>query len=169
MRTIQTNVYKFNELSTEAKQKAIDIYYANNHHEGLSDQLTESLYNQIADNGITHENLELLYSLSWSQGDGVCFVGSFEYNALKVKITHDNGRYYHNKSTVKQFTDLNEEDLDNEDENLHVMEFKNLYLDICNKLEKEGYAELEYRMPEAEFNEFCEANEYEFYEDGRIL
>ena len=50
MRTIETKVYSFSELSNEAKEKAIEKYYENENYPFLSDDLTESCKEYFKEN-----------------------------------------------------------------------------------------------------------------------
>ena len=66
------SVYNYNELSKEAKKKALNEAYevlAQERVEGLQENILEEMeykYNIVPD--------ELFYSLSYSQGDGLCFI-----------------------------------------------------------------------------------------------
>ncbi|MHB8362437.1 MAG: hypothetical protein ACYDBX_02355 [Patescibacteria group bacterium] len=159
MRTISVNIYKFNELSDEVKQKVIDKWYENEDYPHISSDLTESIKAQLEHHNINYQNLEVLYSLSYSQGDGLCFVGNFTYKDIDYTIIPNN-RYFYAKSVHI----VNESDYTDFD-----TEFGQLYLQICKETEKEGYGILDYRMNFDEFNELCEANNYEFYEDGKMI
>jgi len=166
-RKFKVTTYKFSELSPEAKEKAKKSYYESvqygcEQYEFLQENLTEILKADLKEAGIEYEDLEVLYSLSYSQGDGLCFTGKFKDNDFSVVITH-RGRYYHSNSVDFQFYDeAGEEIEDNE-------EFKKWYKDECKKLEKEGYAEVEYIMDDKEFSELSDDNGWEFTEDGTIF
>lgn len=90
MRTIETAVYKFNELSDEAKQRAIECY--RNGYEFFDDFVREDAA-CIAEilgidlltrpvklmGGSTRYDPCIYYSGFWSQGDGACFEGAYRY------------------------------------------------------------------------------------------
>ena len=161
MKTIETVVYDFNELSKEAKEKAIQKWYETEEYPFLSEDLMEQFYELAKENGIEYDNIQLLYSLSWSQGDGLCFTGTIRKNGINLFLTH-NWRYYYAKSVLMLFTnDESGEEVDPVINNYADI-LRGIYLDICSKLEKYGYKILEYRMDEEEFLEFCEENEYTF-------
>lgn len=166
MRIEQVNIYKFDELEDEAKNKAIADYYELENYPFLQTDLTEVAKTLLTEKNITYKNLVLYYSLSYSQGDGLCFIGDFEFKNESYKITH-NGRYYYANSVsieaMKDFLNIVDEDVK------FNMEFQNLYLEICKKLERHGYSILDYRMTYKEFSEFCESNEYEFYKSGEMF
>ena len=159
MRTEQLTILTFQELTIKAKEKAIENYYNKEEYHFLSEDLTENLKEYLKEKGCEFYNLHLYYSLSNSQGDGLCFIGSIFKNGIHLKLTH-NGRYFFAKSVTMQFFDEQSEEIEGNEE------LKTIYLDICNRLEKEGYSMLEYRMNFEEFAEYCEENKYEFLENG---
>jgi len=157
-------VYKFNELSVEAKEKAIEKWYEQEDFFGLTDDLEESCKDLLTANKVKlKEGLKIYYSLSYCQGDGLCFIGHFEYRNRDVKITHK-GRYCYADSVTIDITDND----DNEAAKGVYDDFKAIYRDICKELEQNGYAAIEYRMNNEDFLEHCEANNYMFTADGEI-
>lgn len=162
MRTIESTIYKFEELSAEAKEYAKRKYYESEEYPFLCEDLTESCKCILDEANVKYEKLRLLYSLSWSQGDGLCFIGELEKDGKELRLTH-NYRYYFANSVSMQFIDENGEEVD------EIPELKNIYFEVCEKLEREGYGILEYRMTDAEFSEHCEVNEYEFTEKGEQI
>lgn len=162
MRTIRIKAYKFNELSDTAKKHAIEKWYENEDYPWLQEDLTQSLHAILEEKGCTFKNLELLYSLSYSQGDGLCFTGSISKNGKTLNLTH-NYRYYFARSTEREYLDEDGEYIDKDPE------LSEIYFSTCAALEKEGYGILEYRMNHDEFSEHCEINNYEFYADGVML
>lgn len=170
MRTFTTEhtVYKFNELSDEAKEKALekqrefegeDMPFLT---EDMQDHLTEVL---LPEHKIKYEksNLRIYYSLSYSQGDGAMFEGTFKWRGYDVAV-EQSGHYSHYNSKS-----INIETRHGNDASKKVYEeFNEIYVEICQKLEKYGYDEIEYRLKDETLIETIEANEYEFYEDGRI-
>jgi len=163
MREIKLKVYNFNELSDEVKQKVIDKWYEEEDYPFLSEDLTEQTKMLLDENNVEYDDLKVYYSLSCSQGDGLCFIGNFKYKGHSFKITH-NWRYYFAESV--DIVEVNDEGEEIEN---HVEEFKKVYLKVAKEVEKAGYSILEYRMNFEEFNEMCEANEYEFYENGEMI
>ena len=162
MRTIETTIYKFDELSIEAKETAKRKWYDAEEYDNLSEDLTESAKCLLEMAGIEHTGLKLYYSLSYSQGDGLCMIGNLVKGGNSLKLTHSS-RYYYAKSVSMEFIDETGEEVD------EIEELKSVYFKICAKLEKEGYGILEYRMTDAEFSELCESNNYEFTEDGKLI
>ena len=80
-------VFKFDELSDEAKEKAIEKW----NEDGLDyewwDYVEEDAKRMGALMGITVD--KMYFSGFWSQGDGACFEGSYEYvkGAVKAIMT----------------------------------------------------------------------------------
>ena len=157
-------VYKFNELSEDTKQTVINNWYENEEYEYLSDNLTEYVKTLLKDNKITIiDKFKVYYDLSHSQGDGLCFIGSFKWKNYHINITHS-GMYYHSKSTT---IDINTY-AGNEAKNSIYAKFNEIYQDICKTAEKQGYDIIEYRMSNEEFDELCQDNNYMFTKDGKI-
>lgn len=121
MRIIKTKAYKFNELSNEAKQKAIedtrnsDWYLSFDWWTPVYEEWTEKL------EALGYTDIEIMFSGFWSQGDGACFVCKnidvsqwlrahklgnkfrqlLEFDkavGAKLSIKH-NSHYYHESST----------------------------------------------------------------------
>lgn len=163
---VEYKVYKFDELSREAKDRAIKNWYDNEDYPFLEDDMTEELYHLLDEAGYKYrrDDLKVMYSLGYSQGDGACFTGHIwreDDPDFNVYITHV-GRYYHERSVEFEFTDETGGMVSDDEA------FEDQYRDICRKLARYGYDILEYRMNDEEFSELCEANEYEFHEDGRM-
>ena len=168
MKIIELKVYEFSELNAAAKQKAINKYYEDETYDTLSGDLTESCKALLEEKGAQYGDIKLQYSLSWSQGDGLCFTGKIEKNGITLNLKH-NARYYYANSVNMSFYDIAGEELDEDDATITgIAEIKEIYFEVCKKLEKEGYNILEYRMNETEFADLCSANEYFFLEDGTM-
>jgi len=187
METRAYNVYKFDELSPEAQEKAIDNWYKTEDYLFLKEDLLEEL-KQLDEQKIFIEP-KLSYSLNNCQGDGLSFSCQIDFEAyLKWKeysqeaidgikeaiykfcSTGNKGRYC--------FASRNDIDFEINDEAMFVnyspiitamkLEIEHFYLTVCKKLEKYGYSVLEYRMNTKEFSEFCEFYGYMFRENGQL-
>jgi hypothetical protein len=81
MRTIETNVYQFDELSEQAKGRARDWYRGDD--SGLDYDWWDSTYEDflaIADIlGFSIDPKNVQFSGFWSQGDGASFRGRYQY------------------------------------------------------------------------------------------
>ena len=193
MRTIRTKVYQFNELNDEAKQVAIENY-RNNNHEVEFDAFRESCIEQAIDTGF--EYISLQYSLGYSQGDGLSFGAKnctiIEKLILEVlgtgkektanllseniyfSLHANNGHYtYASKSDIDFYFDFpttlqNTDNLDKLAEKV-LDKLQTIYMDLCKKLEKQGYSEIEYQNSDEYISENLISNEYEFTKEGNIF
>jgi len=169
METRQINVYEFKELNKDIQEKVLNRFREQNEYDFLEENLTESLKDLLKKNKIkvVNDDLKIHYSLSYCQGDGVCFIGLFKWKKFLIRIKH-NFQYYHKRSTdinvLKVDKEGNEEDAEEKDEEA----FKNLYYNICDKIEKEGYSEIEVQDSEENLKEIININEYKFFENGEI-
>jgi|TARA_Y100000310_G_scaffold299507_1_gene334415 hypothetical protein len=159
-RTIK--VYEYNDLNEKAKEKALNWFRENNNYDFLSDDLEEDLKELLRVNKISFdESLKIYYSLSYSQGDGFCFEGDFEYKDYQINIKNS-GHYSHKNSVNIEITKEDGEDAKEE----IYKEFKNIFDDICDELEKIGYSYIESENSEENFRDWSNANDYRFLEDG---
>lgn len=166
------SVYEFEELKPEIQENVVTQFTENNDFPFLQDCLTDRLKELLEQNKIKSNDFELLYSLSYCKGDGLCFTGNFEWGGYDIVITH-NFSYYHKQSTEIYF---NEKDYDDDLAELinnkliedKEKEFKEIYYKICDELEKEGYDYIEAENSEENIKELIKANEYTFRENGEI-
>lgn len=178
MKTItkEYSVYTIDELSKEAQEKAHEKWVENNDYFFLEDDLNERLHELLEENNIKDLNdtskagtrpTQVMYSLSYRQGDGAMFEGMFQWKEYTIHVKHS-GHYYHYNS--KNFS-IMLTDTEEEPENyLEVeKEFDDIYVDICNKLARYGYDYIEYEDSMEAFEEACDANEYTFLEDGSMF
>lgn len=161
MQTKVINIYQFNELSEESKANAIFNYYESNSYSFLADDLDSSARELLRMKGCEYENFELFFSLSYCQGDGLCFTGEIKKDGKIMRLTHSH-RYYFASSVNMEFFNEEWEEID------EVEELKNIYFEICDQLENEGYSIIEYRMNNEEFEELAEANNWQFLENGEM-
>ena len=160
MREETIKIYKFKELSAEAKEKAISKYREDLDFPFLKEDLNEYLKQLLKENKINGEP-RLLYSLSYSQGDGVCFTGTFKWKNYHISIVH-NGHYVHKRSTDIFMETAFGNDAKEEAYN----QFKELYFDLCDKIEEDGYKIIEEEQSDERISETLKINDYEFKENG---
>lgn len=204
---VKYEVYKYNELSDEAKEKVKEWYLETQDSYVFTEDVKEDLYNLFGEN-----DLDVQYSLGYCQGDGFNIYG--ELNAaqiFKCLENHNGGTQlekFENVLTDKEKrTILNYADqcgkiklptnnrycyslvdyIDIKDDweydlevysaykniNTKTLEkFEKLVRDIfttlCKSYEKQGY-EYFYEISEEDLEEICEANEYEFLENGKLF
>lgn len=180
MKTItkEYNLYNYDELSKEAQKRALNDYTRGNDYVFLSDCMNERLHELLEENNIKDTNdtskpgtrpTEVMYSLSYCQGDGCMFQGVFQWKDYTVTIEHS-GHYYHSNSKTIEISKNWDVDYDNEYVGEEVEnEFNGIYQDICKQLEKFGYDFIEYENSEENFIEMCECNEWTFLSDGKMM
>ncbi len=198
MRTIETKVYKFNELSEQAKQTAIEklsnINTDYDWYESTIEDLTEDL------NKLGFEGVEIGFSGFWSQGDGA----SFTADSIDIKkyINLINPNKYRRLIRLMDAQMIDISGCVKRDRNMHYMHENttsvhfdvNMYgrlgtsagnvESLIYELENEINEDLAprnkdiYRILEKEYEylaskeaiiETIEANEYEFTEDGKLI
>lgn len=209
MRTITKHyqVYKYNELSEDAKEKVKQWYLDGQLAEFFTKDCMEDLYNLFGEN-----DLEVQYSLAYCQGDGFNIYGTINAENIFSCLENNNGgcqlEKFKNVLTDKEKrTILNYQsecnnielpynnrycyslsdriDIANDWEydlewysaykniNVKVLEkFEKLVRDIfstlCASYEEAGY-EYFYEVSSEDLQEYCNANEFEFYQDGKLF
>ena len=209
MRTVAVKykVYKYNELSEEAKEKVREWYLSGQEPFVFTECCTMDLENLFG-----KHDLDVQYSLSYCQGDGLNIYGKINAESIinclenhnggtqlaefedvltekeKKTILHYawecgaielpmNNRYCYSLADYINVADDWEYQLENyfyyENINVDVLKkFEKLVRDIfrtlCKTYEKWGY-EYFYEIAEEDLEEICEANEYEFMEDGTVF
>lgn len=88
MRTIAEsyNVYKFSELSSEAKEQAIEKWYNEDEQQIQCDMFAEDSKMYLSE---IFENVDLCYSLSYCQGDGLSFTFDKLYSNDIIRLLND--------------------------------------------------------------------------------
>lgn len=163
MRKIEVEVFEFSELKPEIQDRVINKFREDNDFPFLSDDLTEYCKAILEESNIEIlRDFTVLYDLSCSQGSGFQFMGVFKWKDYTIHIKHS-GHYYHEKCVDIDIIN-NEGDSVEDDKN-----FKELFESICNKCEKCGYDIIEAEQSEENIKENIKLNEYEFYENGRIV
>lgn len=130
MRTITKiiNLYNFDELSEKSKEKVVNAsreHLYTEHCDNVDDVIYECLYNY----GVG--DAEYNYSLSYSQGDGVCFynINLFSY----TRLTSKNNNIKLNKFEIEALTLLNEKEYKmflqylNEGYNIKIVKNSSMY------------------------------------------
>ncbi|MCI9127429.1 MAG: hypothetical protein HFG28_09555 [Eubacterium sp.] len=194
--TREFNVYKFEELSQDAKEKVRDWYL-----EGQSDLsyiFKEDCLERLS--GLfPNSNLEVQYSLSYCQGDGFNIYGEIQLDELLEKIaenfTKKEMKFFkwafnecgtsfkieynrHGEYCICSRNDFME-DIFYEMDNWYfrnipektMEKFNKLagqYLDnLCKEFEENGY-DWFYEISEEDLQEYCETNDYEFLGNGKL-
>lgn len=203
---IEYNVYKYNELSDDAKEKVREWYLEGQEPFVFTEDCKEDLRNLFGRN-----NLDVQYSLSYCQGDGFNIYGNIDAQSIFDCLEQHNGgtqlaRFENmltdkEKKTILAYAEVCGEielpmnrhycyslasyiDIydkwetalvyaDYRDINVEVLKkfeklVRGIFRTLCKDYEKQGY-EYFYEISEEDLEEICEANEYEFLEDGTIF
>lgn len=172
MKTKQINLYEYDELSDEAQRKALEDFVEHNDYYFLEESLSEYLNQLLEENKVKVFDKKVFYSLGNCQGDGLGFEGNFEFKGININVKHDNGHYYHKNSFNIEVEEVEEDNDDLRTDTLEVLregieeDFKELYNNLCDIVEKSGYSEIEHENSEDAFKEYCENNEAFFKENG---
>ena len=204
--SVEYKVYKYNELSDDAKEKVREWYLNGQESFIFTDDCKNDLYNLFGNN-----NLDVQYSLSYCQGDGFNIYGTIDaediFNCLdkhnggtqlekfegmltdkeKRIILHYaqecgaielpvNNRYCYSLAdhiNIEEEWAWRLEYACYRDINVEVLKkFENLVREIfytlCKFYEEWGYNYF-YEVSDEDLEEACEANEWEFLEDGIIF
>lgn len=184
---ITVTAYTIDELTGKSKEKAMAWYRDGNDMPFLEDTINTEAEHFLKEAGIEcypawqyaktlgkdHRSiLHAYYSLGYSQGDGLCLVGDFIYKEHTFRVKHT-GRYYHVYSVEIELISgptIDDENIEEEkrDERIKGLTevFTGVYRDICGKVEKSGYAEVDYQNSDEAVLETIRANEYLFTENG---
>jgi hypothetical protein len=191
MRTVRTKVYKFEELSEDAKQVAIEI--CRNKDEISLDYFYDNAKEQIENAGF-YDDIRIEYSLSYSQGDGLSFscnkidekillsffleiLGSEKEKTAKAildncsfKNTGNNGRYcYASKSDIDYSLESYKNDYQNINEIVTKVceNIESLYIELCKDLENQGYSDIEYQRSDEFIIESLIDNDQDYLANGK--
>lgn len=170
MKTKTINIYSFNELSEEAKQKAIEKFYDIN----VSHDWWELTYEDAKNIGLKINSFDLERNRHAK--------GEFIYSASEVaaNILKEHGEncetYKTAENFLKEWQPIFYDYMNEESENYESSESEEQLLELeSNFLESllEDYSimlqnECEYLTSEEAIIEAIEGNEYEFTEDGTI-
>lgn len=169
MRAVEINIYKFDELDKKVQEKVLDKFRENEDFSFLEDMLNDQITELLKEESIEEQNkTNVLYDLSYSQGSGVCFIGTFKMKVLDKEYTitiKHMGHYYHSKSVEFFIEVLGSDGCEDISSDIYVL-FRDRYNRICVKLERIGYEEIEYRNSEENIIETIDNNDYEFYANG---
>jgi hypothetical protein len=122
MRTVKIKLYKFDELSAEAKQVAINWFREGNNDSFFADCVIEDAKEIGKLIGIDID--KVYYSGFGSQGDGACFEGNYAYAKNSVKALKD---YAPQDKTLHRIVD-----------NLYKLQRENFY-GLTAKVKQSGH------------------------------
>lgn len=161
------SVYLFKDLSEDAKEKARDWYRELNDDPMLQSHLINLLGEALEEAGLKvnqngGQDLDVRYSLSHCQGDGLSFTGDIERGGKHYKAVRSGHMYLHEYTmTVYEITDDGEE--------IDAEEVTEECRKIARKIRDAGYDEIEYQNSAEYIDESMEANAYTFTSEGKRL
>lgn len=192
--TVTYKIYKYNELSDDAKTKAFEWFKSVRADENYI--FTEDCEYDLK-SLFPNSKLRVQYSLSYSQGDGLNIFGNLYLpdiiEQVKDKLTEKELAFF--KDIFKDYSawfnmprnnsycycicdgydytgDIAGDMECDGDSRCFDQAFTKLnkytqeyFTDLCKQYEEQGY-DFFYPEDDTEFIEMCEANEWEFYEDG---
>jgi hypothetical protein len=190
MKTIEIQLYKFDELSDESRQNAIEMQ-RNSKYNIYLDSFNDNAHEQIIDAGFRGK-IKLQYSLSYCQGDGLSFSCDYfdKLNDLFIEILGEgkqktidcliNNCSFKMENTNNRYYFASKNDLDFYLDNYYVKSQSNidlviekvkekledLYIDLCKSLEKQGYNEIDYQNSDEYISEMLISNDYDFTKNG---
>ena len=198
MRTVETKVYTFNELSDEAKQVALENFRdINTRFDDWSEPIQEGFREKATQAGFKIE--DIFFSGFWSQGDGAMFTYSgFNDGMLKSFVEQldlsdadkvvilsqadtcgkgiHRGHYYHEQScdhyNTLDSTNPDWEyatDLISQHDDAFDKYVIRTYKDLCRELYRDLEEYYEELTSDEAIQEAIEENGYEFTEDGKIF
>lgn len=206
MRTITKNVYKYNELNTKAQERVGAWYVANYRTPELfSEMLVDDLEIVFGKN-----DLDVEYSLNYSQGDGLNVYGSIsltqildeaercswltyfdafrncftadekalirryaeDYDTVNIPRNTSNMYHYCHADHIDYVYDYMTMTNAGEDDDTDLLNRVNaalisLFSELCASYKEWGY-EFLYDVDDDTLSEVCEANGWEFTEDGEL-
>lgn len=157
-------VYRYDELTPEAQEAAIEKFREAEDLPFLEDYMNELLSELLKENKIAGDG-KVQYSLNYRQGDGAMFEGSFVWNDYSV-VVKQYGYYVHSNCKIVDIENHQEtgEDVTDEDSS----KFEDIYQEICQKLEEAGYAYIEGETSDERYLSEIEERKCWFKEDGTL-
>jgi len=163
MKTKTYTVYKFEELPKDSQELAINKWRDDEEFIFLPDDMQYHLDELLKKHKIEGK-ANCYFSLSYSQGDGAMFEGSFDWKEYSIVIKQS-GNYYHSYSKVVDIYD--EEDIQIYMPKIEE-DFEDLYQEICKDLEEYGYDVMKTAQEDENIIDILKSNDYDFTLDGQI-
>ena len=185
---VEQRHYKFDKLSKASQDKAIENYkrdFSGEDANRQADDFERNANEELKSEG--YGNLEVLYSLSHSQGDGVAFEGKVSADEVMDKNPEmkkkygdlygkdiildvkNEGHYTHwNSFTVEvhNYYDMNDKELRKSDE--LADDIRKDLQEKSKELEKKGYQYVDSAYDDDVIKENIKANEYTYDENGKM-
>lgn len=191
----EVQIFKFSELSDDAKQKAIEYFAQNNDFEYSAEHVIDNA-KEIAERFGLYID-KIYYSGFWNQGDGASFTGSYKYKkGALAEIIKEYPTYTELHGLVKRLQEaqrrgfyrleasintsgnychaysmrISVEDREEPYKNVESLEddITEELRDYANLIYKDLRDEYEYQTSEEAITENIESNDYDFLEDGEL-
>lgn len=162
MRTHKIKLYKFNELSDDAKQKALEELYDIN----VNYEWYDAVYYDADTIGLKITSFD-----TYKKDISGSLTDSMEYSIKEIKTNHGESCETYRiadeyKAKLKELRDITlDDDLPDLEDELEAEFEKELLQEYLNILEKD----YEYLTSEEAILETIEANDYEFTADGKLF
>lgn len=187
MRILETPVFHFNELSDEAKQKALDnLRDINTAFDQWHEYILDAWKEKLTAKGFL--NAEISYTGFWSQGDGASFTADIDFSNPEINAyvpelfkphakdmtgsIYRTSRQYSHPNTVGIDIDVDANEA-TPDEQKAYDKLETDVLAYARELMKELYKELadayDAEQSDEAVTDTIEANEYEFTADGKQI
>jgi hypothetical protein len=162
MQTKTYNIYTFDELDEKAKEKARDWWKNGNDYPFLSEYMNEYAMELLKDAKIKAHNVKVYYSLSCCQGDGAMIELDGTWKSYSVTVKQSGHYSHYNSKTIDLESSKTGKDASEDVYN----EFNDIYVAICKKLERSGYAYIDSENEDENVEDIILVNEYTFLADG---
>lgn len=162
MRTHKIKLYKFNELSDDAKQKALEELYGIN----VDYDWWDTVYYDADTIGLKITSFD-----TYKKDISGSLTDSMEYSIKEIKTNHGESCETYRiadeyKAKLKELREITlDDDLPDLEDELEAEFEKELLQEYLNILEKD----YEYLTSEEAITETIEANDYEFTADGKLF
>lgn len=160
MKTIKINLYQFDELSPEAKEKAREWYRDGQGYDFLNEYMHEFIAEKLALQGFSVDDLNVYYSLTNCQGDGVSFTARLIKGLDAYEVNRNNSNYTHEMTISEVYYE------DENGEQVEQLELLNTMRDIAKQAEKAGYKYIDSENSNENVDENIRINKYTFEADG---
>lgn len=165
MKTYNLNLYTYDELNDDAKEKAREWYRKGNEsfeNPFLKDAMEEFITDELKQAGYQVEDIEVFYSLSSCQGDGASFTAKLLKGLEVYEVNRSTSRYMHEYTMSVYHEDENGNETD-EEKTLDEMR------DIAKRAERYGYKFIEAENSDETTADNIMANEYTFTSAGERM
>lgn len=153
----------YDDLSDEAKDKAMEWFRSIEDFPFLEDAMTEFVKTELEEAGYIVEDLRIFYSLGHCQGDGASFTATLIKDGETYKVNRNDSNYNHEMTISEVYHETDEGEETDEAEKLEEMRT------IARRAKKYGYDIIEYTLSDDSVEDSIRINEYTFAIDGERM